>query len=276
MSFLPRSLDGLNARVAIVTGANHGIGAATTRALAAQGTAVVAAYLRLGSEFGTHPAADERRYSADDVVAAVRSDGGSAVAVEADLRDETACIGLFDAAEAHFGPVEILVNNASAWSWGGADTFKAIEKDHLGRSLRRVTASSIDQVFGVDARAAALLISEFARRHTERGANWGRIIGLTSGGPGGFPEEVSYGAAKAALENLTMSAARELGDLGITANIVYPPVTDTGWVTDQVREDVRASSEHFHVAEPEDVAEIIAFLASDHGRMITGNVVHMR
>jgi 3-oxoacyl-[acyl-carrier protein] reductase len=276
MSFPHHSLDGLNTRVAVVTGANHGIGAAVTRGLAAQGTAVVAAYLRLGDEFGTHPATDERRQSADDVVASVQSAGGRAVAVEADLRDESACISLFDSAEAHFGPVEILVNNASAWSWGGSDTFKAIEEDHLGRSLRRVSQASIDQVFAVDARAAAVLIGEFARRHTERGAIWGRIIGLTSGGPGGFPEEVSYGAAKAALENFTMSAARELGDLGVTANMVYPPVTDTGWVTDQVRAEVQASSEHFHIAIPDDIAEVIAFLASDHARMITGNIVHMR
>jgi 3-oxoacyl-[acyl-carrier protein] reductase len=232
--------------------------------------------LRLGDGFSTHSASDERRNTADDVVAIVQSDGGRAVAIEADLRDESASGSLFDAAEAHFGPVEILVNNASAWSWGGSDTFKGIENDHLGRALRRVSTASIDQVFGVDARAAALLIGEFARRHAERGATWGRIIGLTSGGPGGFPEEVSYGAAKAALENFTMSAARELGDLGITANMVYPPVTDTGWVTDQVRADVRASSEHFHVAHPDDVAEVIAFLASEHGRMITANIVHMR
>ena len=78
------------------------------------------------------------------------------------------------------------------------------------------------------------------------------------------------------LENYTMSASRELSDLGITANIVYPPVTDTGWVTDQVRTAVETSSEHVHVAEPDDVAEVIAFLASEHARMITGNVVHMR
>jgi 3-oxoacyl-[acyl-carrier protein] reductase len=87
---------------------------------------------------------------------------------------------------------------------------------------------------------------------------------------------VSYGAAKAALENLTMSAARELGSLGITANIVYPPVTDTGWVTDQVRATVASSSEHFHIAQPEDVAEVIAFLASDHARLISGSIVRMR
>jgi len=276
MSFSPRSLSGLHGRVAIVTGANHGIGAATARALADQGTDVVVAYLRLGAEFGTHPPSDQRRRGAEDVVAAIERGGGRAAAFEADLRDASSCIDLFDATESHFGPVEILINNASGWSWGGADTFKTVKEDRLGRSLRRVTQSSIDQVFDVDARAAALLISEFARRHIERGASWGRIIGLTSGGPGGFPEEVSYGAAKAALENFAMSAARELGDVGITSNIVYPPVTDTGWVTDEVRAAVEASTEHLHVADPQDVAEVIAFLASDHGRMITGNVVHMR
>ena len=79
--------------------------------------------------------------------------------------------------------------------------------------------------------AAALLIAEFARRHIARGADWGRIIGLTSGGGLGFPEEVSYGAAKAAQVNYTMSAALELAPYGITANMVHPPVTDTGWVT---------------------------------------------
>ena len=76
----------------------------------------------------------------------------------------------------------------------------------------------------------------------------GRIVGLTSGGPAGFPEEVSYGAAKAALENYTMSAAAELAPFGITANIVHPPVTDTGWVTDDVRAFVAASRDHHHVA----------------------------
>jgi 3-oxoacyl-[acyl-carrier protein] reductase len=276
MSLLPRSLAGLESRVAIVTGANHGIGAATARQLAAQGVAVVVTYLRLGDEFGTHPARDQRRRDASDVVECIQQDGGSAIALEVDLRDEAACFGLFDAAEEHFGPVDVLVNNASGWSWGGADTFKTITVDHFGRSVRRVSASSFDQVIAVDARAAALLISEFARRHVARRATWGRVIGLTSGGPGGFPEEVSYGAAKAALENLSMAAARELGSLGITVNIVYPPVTDTGWVTDEVRAAVESSTEHFHVALPEDVAEVITLLASDHARLITGSVVHMR
>lgn len=120
------------------------------------------------------------------------------------------------------------------------------------------------------------MIAEFARRHLEREASWGRIIGLTSGGPLGFPGEVSYGAAKAALENYTMSAAFELASLGVTANIVYPPVTDTGWITDSVREHVKLRPDLLHIVEPEEVAQVIAFLCSDHARLITANVVHLR
>jgi 3-oxoacyl-[acyl-carrier protein] reductase len=142
--------------------------------------------------------------------------------------------------------------------------------------LKPVSAATHDQVFDIDARGGALLISEFARRHIARDAKWGRVIGLTSGGPQGFPKEVSYGAAKAALENYTMSAAFELGRYGITANIVYPPVTDTGWVNEEVRTLVKNSAELMHIVEPEDVAEVIAFLASDHSRYITANIVHMR
>jgi 3-oxoacyl-[acyl-carrier protein] reductase len=124
--------------------------------------------------------------------------------------------------------------------------------------------------------AAALLIGEFAGRHIGRGATWGRIIGLTSGGKLGFPEEVSYGAAKAAQVNYTMSAALELAEYGITANMVHPPVTDTGWVTDAVRDFVGSSSEHVHVASPAEVADVIAYLASDAAALITANVITLR
>jgi 3-oxoacyl-[acyl-carrier protein] reductase len=92
----------------------------------------------------------------------------------------------------------------------------------------------------------------------------------------GFPGEVSYGAAEAALENYTMSASVELADHGITANIVYPPVTDTGWVTEAVRDYVASSSEHVHVADPDDVARVICWLCGDAARMVTGNVIRRR
>jgi 3-oxoacyl-[acyl-carrier protein] reductase len=87
---------------------------------------------------------------------------------------------------------------------------------------------------------------------------------------------VSYGAAKAAQTSYTMSAAVELAGLGITANVVHPPVTDTGWVTDAVREFVAGSPAHVHVATPDEVAQVIAYLASDAAGLISGNVITLR
>lgn len=266
----------LHGHVAIVTGGNHGIGASTAKALAACGTSVLVSYFRLNDlpDPGTpdiHRV--NRAKGADDVVESIRASGGTAMAYEADLSDPSVPTQIFDVAEAQLGSVDILINNASSWL---ADTFTGNDHDRLGRNITRVSASSFDQQFSVDARATALLISEFVLRHQKRNANWGRIIGLTSGGPDGFPGEVSYGAAKAALENYTMSAAFELADLGITANILYPPVTDTGWVTDEVRRHVKADPNLFHIAEPDEVAKVIAYLVSDEARLISGNVIRLR
>jgi len=267
----------LRGRVAIVSGANHGIGAATAELLAAQGAAVLVAFLR--SRVGTDPGTPER-YNAnrmldgEAVANRIRAMGGSAVAVECDLLVADAAAALFDRAEAALGPVDILVNNATGWAAG--DSFVSGNLDPAGRTTEAVTAELFDRTFGVDARAAALLMAEFARRHIARDASWGRIIGLTSGGPDGFPSEVTYGAAKAALENYTMSAAMELGRSGITANLVHPAITDTGWVNDAVRELAATGTQQFHVAEPVDVARVIAWLCSDDARMVTGNIIRMR
>lgn len=262
--------------VAIVTGANHGIGAATARKLAEAGVAVVCSYLRLDD--GNEAALSEeyrraRDQSAADVVGAIQRSGGAAVAVEIDLSSPESASVLFDGAEEHFGPVDILVNNASGWV---QDSFTAPDRDEMGREVRPVTHDSWRRQFAVDAMAPALLIAEFARRHRARQAGWGRIIGLTSGAELGFPGEVSYGAAKAAQENYAMSAAVELAPWGITANMVHPPVTDTGWVTEEVREHVRRSRTLVHVATPGEVAAIIAYLASEEAGLITGNVIHLR
>ncbi len=207
------------------------------------------------------------------VLEEIRIAGGQAEAIEADLCQDDAASTLFDAAERRFGGVDILVHNATGWV---ADTFRSATTDRLGRALQRVTAATIDQQFAVDARAGGLLIAEFARRHADRGASWGRIITLTSGGADGFPEEVSYGAAKAALVNYTLSAATELADLGITANAVHPPVTDTGWVTEEVEQAVADSDELVHIAHPRDVAAVIGYLASDESWLLTGNVIRLR
>lgn len=264
------------ARVAVVTGGNHGIGAAVAVALAAAGVDVLVSYLRLTDaqdpgtpvRYGT-----ARRAGAEDVLAAIEPLPGRAASLEADLLDDDAPGRLFDEAERLLGPVSILVNNASGWV---ADTFAPGRTDHLGRTLAAVGPDTISRNVGVDARAAALLIAELARRHVARGATWGRIVGLTSGGPTGFPQEVSYGAAKAALENYTMSAASELAPFGITANVVHPPVTDTGWITEEVRRFVAESPEHHHVVEPHDVAEVVAWLCSDAARLVSGSLIRMR
>lgn len=263
--------------VAIVTGANHGIGAATADALARQGVKVLVSFLRarVANDEATPERYQQNRMSdGEDVAERIRSFGGTAVAAEADLLDAATPARLFDLAEERLGPVDIVVNNATGWASG--DSFVGGGIDPAGRQTPAVTAELFDRTFGVDARASALMIAEFARRHTARNATWGRIIGLTSGGPNGFPSEVTYGAAKTAQENYTMSAATELGRQGVTANIIHPPITDSGWVNDAIREFAATSTEHFHVAEPDEVARVIAWLCTDDARMVTGNVIRMR
>ncbi len=264
----------LTGHVAVVSGANHGIGAATARLLARHRAAVLITYLRTEASSQYPDAYRERRgRSGHDVAAGIIGEGGQARAVEADLLDHSVIPRLFAEAEQAFGPVDILINNATGHC--ANDSFAA-RRAPGKKSPDTLTAETFDKTFGVDARAGALMIAEFARRHIERQASWGRIIGLTSGGPMGFPGELSYGAAKAALENYTMAASVELGRLGVAANMVYPTVTDTGWVTDEVREFVSHSDDHIHVARPEDVAGVILLLCSPQASMITGNIVRMR
>ncbi len=267
----------LAGRIALVTGANHGIGAAVARALAELGVDIAVTYLRLAADADDsgrpREYREQRLLDAGDVASVVRSFGRRCHAVEADLSDPATPARLFDEIETVLGPVSILINNASGWR---KDTFVPQIPDRLGRATEGVSAATFDAQFHVDARGGALLIAELAARHQQRGDRWGRIVSLTSGGPRGFPGEVSYGAAKAALENYTMTASIELAGAGITANVVYPPVTDTGWVTDDVRRVVAASDDHVHVARPDEVAEVIAWLCTDAARLVTGNVIRLR
>lgn len=266
-------MDDLSGRIALVTGGNHGIGAAIVRALVDRGAAVLLTYLRAAEP---HPGMGEA-YDAPRAAAPValleelRSEGAAVRAVEADLADAAMVPRLFDAAERELGPVDVLVHNASGWY---GDTFSDRSVDGLGRPLVPVSAATIDRNFAVDARAGGLLIGEFARRHAARGGTDGRIVTLVSGGRDGFPDEVSYGAAKAALIDYTLSAATELAPLGVTANAVHPPVVDTGWLTPQTRAQLEGAG--FRIAPAEEAAEVVAWLAGDGARGVSGTVVRMR
>jgi 3-oxoacyl-[acyl-carrier protein] reductase len=229
---------------------------------------VLCTYLRVDDPAGPFlpPAYQENRAQDGGHVAdRIRAGGGRALAMEANLSDPATPAALFDAAEEQLGPVDILVNNASGWV---ADSFQPGHTDGFGRPVQAMNPGTWLQQFSVDAMAAALLIAEFARRHIARGGTWGRIVGLTSG--------AEHGAAKAAQTSYTMSAAIELAGYGVTANMVHPPVTDTGWVNDAVRKLVADDPHMFHVADPAEVAEVIAYLASDAAALITANVITLR
>lgn len=273
MSHLP-----LAGRVAVVSGANHGIGAATAVELARLGADVALTYLALtlDDHEDPHRSADyrtQREQGPDATIAAVEAHGVRCTAHQADLSDPDEPARVFATAEANLGVPTILVNNASGWR---KDSFDPGGSNEVGWASSAMTAATIDAQLLVDARGGALMMAELARRVRAAGVGWGRIISLTSGGPGGFPGQVSYGAAKAALENYTMAASIELADDGITANVVYPPVTDTGWVTDAVRELVAQSPDHVHVSAPAEVAEVIGWLCTDAARLVTGNVLRLR
>ena len=278
---------GLNGKVVLVTGANnpHGVGAAVAQAFAAQGTKLFLHYFRqtnTGAEDTNSPGDDFYRAqqvkSADEVLERVRQFSVPVSAFEADLSDPSIIPTLFERAEAAVGPVEVLVNNAASWE---GDTFLPSDAELENKLVelwtsrpRPITGATFDQLFGVNTRAAALMMAEFARRHAARGAQWGRIINVSTAGAERFPSEVTYGASKFALESYTRSAASELGKLGVTVNVVSLGPVQTGWITPSLGHELLPIPLR-RLGNPEDVADVIVFLASHQARWVTGQRIYV-
>lgn len=283
----------LQGQTAIITGVDNpeGIGVAIARELATTGVRVFLTGLNdsplTDKTRPASPGAERHAWNAaqsvHDVAAAIRADGGEAQSMRADLNQLARIPALFDAVEAAFGPVSILVNNAA---YSTADTFipsaENLVNTHsvawledAGEGVKTLAAASHDLHFSVNTRAPALMMIEFARRHIDRRADWGRVINISTDGAHCFPSEVAYGASKAALESYSRSAAAELGQFGIAVNVISPGPVQTGWITPEMEADITKATPLGRPGKPEDIAGAVLLLLTDRARWITGQVLHV-
>ncbi len=233
-------------RVAIVTGASRGIGAAMAQRLAQDGFALVVNYAR-------------GRDEAEQVVAAIEAQGGRAVAVQADIGETSGVATLFDAAEQTFGGADVLVNNAGTMKLG---------------ALADVADADFDRQVALNLGGVFRGMREAARRLRDGG----RIISFSSSVVGLYqPGYGVYAATKAAVEAMTRILAKELGPRGITVNAVAPGPVETrffleGKSDEQVRA-IKAMNPLKRLGQPEDIARVVAFLASPEGGWVNGQVI---
>ncbi|WP_106250174.1 SDR family oxidoreductase [Allonocardiopsis opalescens] len=238
---------------ALITGVGRtvGIGAGIARRLADSGWNIAFTYWHpydLRMEWGIQEGATEA------IVRDLVGRGAATAPVEADLADVSTPACVFDEAERRLGPVTALV----------LCHCESVDSDLLG-----TTVESFDRHFAVNARASWLLIREFGLRFSGAFGS-GRIISLTSDHT---VRNLPYGASKGALDRITLAAAHEFAHLGVTANAINPGPVDTGWMTDQVREDCLRATPLGRLGTPRDTAHLVDFLCSPEGGWINGQLL---
>ena len=241
-------------RVAVVTGAAQGIGAAVAARLAAEGAAVAVA--DLSAERGA------------ETVEAITKNGGRAVAFGADVSQTAEVEALVAAVVAEFGRVDILVNNAG------------ITRDNL---LFKMTDEDWDAVINVNLRSAFLMSRECQKHFVKQ--KYGKIVSLSSRSALGNRGQANYAASKAGVMGLTATLAIELGPYGVNVNAVAPGYIATA-MTDATARRVGLDPEELkklaadqtpvrRVGEPEDIAATVAFLAADESSFISGQTIQV-
>jgi 3-oxoacyl-[acyl-carrier protein] reductase len=235
----------LTGKVAIVTGASKGIGAGIAKALAAQGAAVVVNYA--SSQAG-----------ADAVVAGITAAGGKAVAVKADVSKGAEAKALVDAAITAFGRLDILVNNSGVYEFA---------------PLEGITEANFHKMFDVNV-LGLLLITQAAAVHLGEG---GAVINIGSGASTLTPPNSAvYSATKGAVDVITGVLAWELAARKIRVNSVNPGMTETegthsgGIIGSDFQTELVAQTPLGRIGQPNDIADVVTFLASDDARWLTG------
>jgi len=240
---------GLDDRVAIVTGSGRGIGRAIALELARQGATIV-----INDVGDTAPA--------QQVSQEIQSQGGRSQVILADISQPAEASRLVDNTLTAYGKVDILVNNAG------------ITRDQL---VLRMSDEDWDRVLSVNLKGAFLCIRAALRPMLKQ--RWGRIINIASvAGVIGNPGQANYAAAKAGLIGLTKTVAREVAARGITVNAVAPGAIDTAMLrslSESIRQEMVKQIPVGRLGSPEDVAQTVAFLASEAASYITGQVFHV-